>query len=225
MEDKDILFHKWPYYLVGKHSKEFEKQIIGFFRIKNGSILLSEFLDHEYYNEYKYKLLDNYSVHYPVANSTYFGIKKRIETNDSWYFEENEKLTRACFGLTFDELSHLTEFYAKKFGIYNSYTQYPRVTRSMKNDNFCDFTGLWIPPKFPYITFNESGYHYSHVSLFGFYRHIGVLLSMGMHTPLARLFKGDAIIEDIITKVIGLDYYSPYEIKMTKEIFYRNLLS
>ena len=62
-----------------------------FFRIKDGCVLLSKFIDHEFYNEKKYKSLNKYAVHLPVANSCYFGIQKRIKTKDSWYFTENEE--------------------------------------------------------------------------------------------------------------------------------------
>lgn len=223
-KDKDSFFDGWPYYLVGKHSKDCKKHINGFFRIKNGCILLSEFVDHEFYNKKKYKSLSKYAVHLPVANSCYFGIQKRIETKNSWYFEENEELTRACFGLTFNELSYLTKFYAEKFGTYNDYVQFPRITRSMKNDNFCDITGIWIPPKFPYIAFSDSGYDFSHVSLFGFYRHIGALLSIGQHTPLAQLFKKDTSVEEIVSKVICINDYFPFERKVIREIVYGHLL-
>lgn len=41
-----------------------------------------------------------------------------------------QELTRACFGLTFGELSYLIEFYAEKIGTYNDYVQFPRITRS-----------------------------------------------------------------------------------------------
>jgi hypothetical protein len=77
--------------LAGKHSKDCKKYINGFFRIKDGCVLLSKFIDHEFYNEKKYKSLNKYAVHLPVANSCYFGIQKRIKTKDSWYFTENEE--------------------------------------------------------------------------------------------------------------------------------------
>lgn len=222
-KDKDNIFERWPHFLVGKHSKDCNKYINGFFRIKDGCILLSEFIDHEFYNDKKYKSLNKYVVHLPVANSCYFGVQKRIETNNSWCFEENEELTRACFGLTFDELSYLTKFYAENFGIYNDYIQFPRLTRSMKNDNFCDITEIWIPPKFPYIAFGDSGYDFSHVSLFGFYRHIGALLSI-RYTPLAQIFKNDTSLEEIIRKVVRINDYFSFERKVTREIVYGNSL-
>ena len=90
-KDKDNTFEGWPHYLAGKHSKDCKKYINGFFRIKDGCVLLSKFIDHEFYNEKKYKSLNKYAVHLPVANSCYFGIQKRIKTKDSWYFTENEE--------------------------------------------------------------------------------------------------------------------------------------
>lgn len=50
-KDKDNTFEGWPHYLAGKHSKDCKKYINGFFRIKDGCVLLSKFIDHEFYNE------------------------------------------------------------------------------------------------------------------------------------------------------------------------------
>lgn len=85
-------------------------------------------------------------------------------------------------------------------------------------------TGIWIPPKFPYIAFNDSGYDFSHVSLFGFYRHIGALLSI-RHTPLTLIFKQDPNIEEIVRRVISINDYFPFERKVTREIVYGNSLN
>ena len=214
------LVNSWPYYLVGKHSKDCKKHVHGFFRIKNGCVLLSKFIDQEFYSDIKYKSLKKYIIRFPVANSCYFGIEKIIESNNSWDFKENEDFTRACFGLTYNELSSLTKFYAEKLGAYNDYMQFPKITRSMKNDNFCDITGVWIPPTFPYIAFSNSGYDFSHVSLFGFYRHIGALLSTGWHSSVAQVFKKDNIMEEIVNKDMCIYDYFPFETKVTREIVY-----
>ena len=223
IKDRDsVFFNGWPYYLVGKHSGDCKQFINGFFRIKDGCILLSNFIDHDFYSKDKYKLLSNYAIRLPVANNCYFGIQKRIATKTSWWFEENKELTRACFGMTYNELIYLAKFYAEKLGIYNGYVQYPRITRSMNNNNFCDTTGIWIPPKFPYVTFCNSGYDFSHISLYGFYRHIGALLSIGQHTYLAQMFTKDSSVEEIAGMVKRINDYFPLEKKVTREIIYRD---
>ncbi|GIO86149.1 hypothetical protein J25TS5_30810 [Paenibacillus faecis] len=217
-DNEKISFHSWPYYLGGTHSTNQEKLIKGLFRIKNGCILLTGFVDHEFYNNSTYKQLKDYVISLPTVNTSYFGIEKRIETEHAWYFEENIELSRACFGLAYSELEYLVEVYAKRLGTYNSYFQYPRITRSLKNDNFCDITGLWIPAGFPYIAFNESGYDFGHISLFGFYRHVNAMLSIGTNTIFSQIFEDDANrIREIINQIAQIDNYFPFEIMVTRE--------
>lgn len=222
-DNERVHFRGWPYYLDGKHSSKCQKQIRGFFRIKSGCVLLTQFLDQDYYSDKYYKKLSNYVVRLPVPNSCAFGVEERVETQSSWTFKENEDLTRACFGLTYDELDHIVKVYAELLGLSNSYFRYPKVTRSIKSENFCDITGLWISEGFPYIAFNDSQYAYSHVSLYGFYRHMGALLSMGSHTNGTKIFKQDELTEDIILKIRNIDDYFPIEIRVTKEIIYPDL--
>lgn len=86
------------------------------------------------------------------------------------------------------KLEYFVKVYAERLGTYTSYSQYPHITRSMKKDNFCDITGLWISAGFPYIAFNDNGYTFAHISLFGFYRHVGAMLSMGTSTLVSQIF-------------------------------------
>ncbi|NJJ40245.1 hypothetical protein [Paenibacillus apii] len=178
---------------------------------------MTDFLDHELYDTKRFKRLNNYIVSLPVANSCDFGIVRRIHSEHSSYFEENESMSRACFGLTYDELEQVVGIYAQRLGIFNDYIQYPRVTRSMKNDNFCDITGLWIPPKFPYITFNGGGYTYSHVSLYGFYRHVDIMLSMGSNTLASEIFTHEVPDIEVLNQLHLIEDYFPMGIKVTKE--------
>lgn len=216
-ESDEVSFHSWPYYLQGKHTANCEKYIKGLFRVKNGCILLTGFVDHEFYNNKIYKHLENYIMRLPSVNNTYFGIEKRIETGNSWRFEENEELSRACFGLSYFELSYLVQMYAERLGIKNSFSQYPRITRSLKNDHYCEITGAWIPTGFPYITFNGNGYTFSHVSLFGFYRHVSALLSMGTNIFAAKESQQEQLSNEILNRVIEIDDYFPFEIIVTRE--------
>lgn len=111
----------------------------------------------------------------------------------------------------------VVKIYAHRLGIFNDYIQYPRITRSMKNDNFCDITGLWIPPKFPYITFNGSGDTYSHVSLYGFYRHVDIMISIGRNSLASKFFTHEVPDSEAMNKLHLIeDYFSP-GIKVTRE--------
>ncbi len=212
---KQILLESWPYYLAGKHTKNLGKYIKGLFRIKFGCILISAFLDHEIYYDKNFKQLpDDYFIKMTVVNDCYFGVVVR-EENESI---ENEELTRQCFGLTYSQLSYFLEKYAEKLGVKNQYLQYPRITRSINRDNFCDITGLWIPPSFPYIAFND-GYDFSHVSLFGFYRFIGALLSTYSNV-IQQLFEQEPLCAEIIRHIKNINNYFPFEQKVTREHVY-----
>jgi hypothetical protein len=92
-----------------------------------------------------------------------------------------------------------------------------RITRSLKNDNFCDITGLWIPAGFPYIAFNDSGYDFAHVSLFGFYRYVGAMLSRGTKAIASQLFANETFSNAIINRINQIEDYFPFEIIVTRE--------
>ncbi|WP_088832095.1 hypothetical protein [Paenibacillus tyrfis] len=220
--DKDkVLFQSWPYYLEGKHSTKCDRLMRGLFRVKNGCILVSRFVDHEDHNDVSYKQLSNYIMRLPRVNSSFFGIEKRVEDERSWYFEEDENLSRACFGLSYSELDHFVKLYAEKLGTYNEYVQYPRITRSLKKDNFCNLTGLWIPAGFPYVNMNASGYDFEHVSLFGFYRYVSAFVTMGNRT-ISRLLGNDVLTAEIIDRINYIDSHFYGEVPVTKEHIYPN---
>lgn len=127
----------------------------------------------EFYNDYNFKQLSNYFIKLPYPGDCYYGILKANIPGCSDAFNENEELTRECFGPTYDELKQFTDAYAKIVGVYGPYLHFPKITRSIKSDNFCDITGAWIPAGYSYVAFSESGYAFSHVSLYGF---IGMLV-------------------------------------------------
>jgi len=74
---------------------------------------------------------------------------------------------------------------------------------------------LWIPPKFPYITFNKE-YDFSHVSLYGFYRFIGAMLSTGFNI-IQRLLEDKSFCTEIIKQIKKVNDYFPFDIKATRE--------
>lgn len=212
----------WPFYLKGKNSKQIENDIQGFIRIKSGCLLWSMFLDKDFYASKSFKLLDKYVIKLPVSANIYYSVDERIEFGSSWEFEENEALTRECFGLTYDELMKLLSIYAEYFGVKNSYCSYPRLTRSTINHNFCDLTGVWIPPQFPYITFNsDSNYKFSHVSLFGFYKMINLLINTSNNQHVNDFVNRIKDVE-IYNKLKDIDDYFPFEIILMRQHIYQH---
>lgn len=218
-ENDEIHLQKKPYYFSGRHSTEefVAKQVRGFFRLEHGRILLDDFIDTQYTGEEKYKKLDVF-IQYPVGADIYYevGIRGNHERGIQ------EELTRIIFGLTCVELQKVIQVYAKIFGIYNDYIQYPRLTRYQRDDSYCDICNMWIPKSFPYIIFNQSGYDFSHVSLWGFYRHLQLLLNNNYNSPMATVFLNNGIenvMLDRILSIKGLGFLPiPMVTKITKEI-------
>ena len=190
-----------PYYMNGKHSTDegVTDKILGFHRIVDGRIVLDNYVDNRWSADMMYKQL-NAVIRYPSAE-TYYGVLVN--------HEEDKDLTSVVFGLTYDELSQLTECYAKALGAYSAYRQYPRVTRSVRSANRCDITNAWIPAKFPYITFAESDCDFSHISLWGFYRYIQLLMNRSIQSPfgqlLVKLGADPALLEKVLK--IGCNVY------------------
>jgi len=182
----DTNINMQPYYLKGKHSfgNKASNEIVGFYRVIKGRIVLDEFIDnHWQYNDKIIKQIDKAGLILPKAARIYYTI---------WVnHEDDDDLARAVFGLTCDELHQLLKIFKKKTGnhYFDRYS-YPRMTRS-NSINFCDITDMLIPEHFPYIAFNDSGYVYSHVSLFGFYQ----LLHQYAHLFLS------CNLEDLLEKV------------------------
>ena len=188
-----------PYYMHGKHSfdKTIAKEINSFYRIENGCIVLDDYVDTKY-GERSYKKV-KIGIRFPAVD-TYYGVMSDCQ--------EDEMLTRAVFGLTYREIQQLLEAYAKVFGVYNIYMQYPRLTRS-KGANYCELTGVLIPEKFPYITFDENAYDFSHVSLWGFYRHLQLLTRKEIDSPVSKMLLQQGVDEELLNRIfdVGLSYF------------------
>jgi len=208
---RDVRLHMNPYYMHGKHStdKKFAAQIKGFFRIINGYIAIDRFIDNQY-RDMKYKKIDAH-IRFPLAAETYFGVLANRE--------EDEMLTRAIFGSTYSELSSVIKGYAKILGTYNMYTQYPRITRSVRSMNYCDITDILIPEQFPYVTFNDSGYDFSHVSLWGFYRYFQLLINNSKTSQIGKAFLEADVSETVLEAMLRISDYPYYLSKVTKTIF------
>lgn len=184
--------------LHGKLStdKQISASIKEFFRIMNGCIVIDNYIDN-HWTDAEYKLVDKI-IRLPVGAQTYYGVVEHSS------FKEDKELTRSAFGLSFHEIQDVLTGYAKIFGIYNDYMQYPRLTRSVSSDNYCDLTDLWIPKQFPYIAFEESSYLYSHVSLWGFYNHLSLLMFRGKKSAVYQAFLDIGVAESTMNGLLHL---------------------
>lgn len=203
--NKTLFMH--PYTMRGLHSTDtkISRRIENFYRLADGCVILDEFLDSHFRKEHLYKRVEA-GIRFPCPD-TYFGIMVQGR--------EQEELTRAVFGLTHRELSELVDAYAKILGMYNDFMQLPRLTRSMKNVNYCDLTGACIPSKFPYIAFSTDG---SHVSLWGFYQHIRLLTMQSMNRPVSRALQEAGISEALLQHLFSLGGEICYQKKVTHDI-------
>ena len=201
----------YPYYMQGKHSddKKIADNIYGFYRLADGCIVLDNYVDNKYQKDYLYKRLDT-AIRFPCPD-TYYAVFNSCEEDDT--------LSREVFGLCYGELKALLEVYAKILGTYNDYAQFPRLTRSVRSTNFCDMTDIFIPEQFPYIAFDNSGYEFSHVSLWGFYRHIQLLTQCRMNSAISRLFLKEGLSEEILKRLFNIGHSIFSQEKVTKRLF------
>ena len=203
-----------PYYMCGKHStdKIVAEEVEGFYRLVDGCIVLDEYVDDKYRNDRRYKKI-NVGIRLATPGSCYYGALKS-------YDNEDEVLTRKIFGLTYDELTELLDAYAKMMGTYHDFCTYPKLTRSIKNTNFCDMTELWIPETFPYVAFSDSGYDFSHVSLFGFYRHIQLLTGYKIKSVISQALIKSGLNEEILKNVFDIGRGFFHQTKVTRDILW-----
>ena len=202
-----------PCYMRGKHSKDkiVTQEVKGFYRIVDSCIVLDKFVDDCYYSDGLYKKIVC-GVRLASPASCDYGVFVNRE--------EDEELTRKVFGLTYYELTELLEAYAKMIGTNHDYFTYPKLTRSIQNTNFCDITGCWIPETFPYVAFNESMYDFSHVSLFGFYRHIQLLTGYKLNSLISQALIKEGLNEEILKKVFDIGKGILNRTKVTREIIW-----
>lgn len=200
-----------PFYMVGKHStdKNIAKKIKQFYRIADGCILLDDYLDHSFSHEHMYKKVKA-GIRFPMPD-TYYGVMDN--------YQEDKVLTRGVFGLTYEELTSIMEAYGKVMGTYGEYISYPKLTRSVRSANYCDMTDIWIPERFPYVAFSESGYRFSHVSLWGFYQHVQLLTGCQMTSVISRLLLKAGVDEETLKKLFELGQNIFYQTKVTKEVW------
>lgn len=207
--DQDrFLFSSSPYYLKGKSPRQIKDTIRGYFRIKNGQILQEkEYIDeyNSFNNNMKCKEIPAF-LHFPspqdMTYCVYYDQQKNLE----------DILTEKIFGLSYRDLAELLQQFNDIFRIAQKdyFSRYPKITRSIKKDNECELSNLWIPSEFPYIAFGESSYLYSHVSLYGFYNHIKFITGGNRESPIAKKLIENGLNPEILKKVLAIrdDYIS-----------------
>lgn len=131
---------------------------------------------------------------FPTGTKNYFGV-----------FDENRSLnteaTVSAFGFTFEELTKVLEAYSDVFGL-NKYIA-GRITFSGTRDNYCDLTGNTIPSNFPYIKFSEP---WSHISLFGFYSHLSLLLKNDDKSVIYQVMIKSGCTEELLNRLIEIPF-------------------
>lgn len=207
LDNHRVHFRSSPYYLKDKKPNEVTNLIRGYFRIENGAVIIDkEFMDkkHPFDENAKCKLLKA-GVIFPRPNDMSFRIR-------SSYDNLEDELTRKVFILTYNELNELLYHFNQVFAIsnINIYNKYPSITRSMKNDNYCDLNDLWIPAEYPYIAFDESSYYYSHVSIYSFYEIIKFLTKYSLKSRLAKTMIENGLNIEILERLFKHNYYIDY---------------
>ena len=199
MNDEDNYYKSLkanPYTMHGLHStnKAIHDKIRNFYRISDGCIYLDNYVDSSFYKDRRYKLIKGGLA---LASST---VDYSVRVNH----EDDIPLTQAVFGLTVRELSKIVKASQNVLGFTAGFYWYPKLTRSVKTDNYCDLTGAWIPAKFPYIAFAKSGDDFSHVSLWGFYRLIQLLTYGCLNSDVSRKYLEAGIDESLLSRVLSL---------------------
>jgi hypothetical protein len=149
-----------------------------FIRLERGTLGRSKFLN----DSGLYRIIDDRWMVFPTGSQSYFGVISRQDRS------EDEALTRAIFGATFEELVDAAAAWGRVMGRHELLL--PRVTFSKSRANRCDLTGCLIPKEFPYIAFGGAQYDWGHVSLFGFYRLVSVTCAASDSSPV-----GNALVE------------------------------
>ena len=221
--DKDrISLNSSPYYLQEKKSSEAKKYIRGYFKIQNGEIVIdNKFIDEKnsFNDDAKCKIISA-NVHFPTPNDMSFAIYCNK------YPELDDEITRKVFGLTYKETKELLIHFNDIFQISKTnsfYNKYPSITRSISSDNFCDISDLWIPKGYPYISFNESDYIYSHVSLYSFYNTIKFITNYSLESPISKKLLELGLNKNILENLFKFDNDIFSNIKITKSYYYKLL--
>lgn len=212
-----FLFNSSPYYLKNQKPNDIKDSIRGYFRIENGTILYDkEFINEKnsFNKQLKCKIIPAHP-RFPAPNDMSFGIFSQK------YNHLEEEISRHIFGLSYNELKELLYHYNEVFQIapISIYSRYPSITRSIKNNNYCDINDLWIPAGFPYIAFCESDYYYSHVSFSGFYQNVQFITSNDINSQLSKLLISNGLNPEILKKLFKIDNMSYSSIPINSYLY------
>ena len=137
--------------------------------------------------------------------SKLFASFPRGTDNHYGVFGENRNLNRestiSAFGFTFEELTKLLKAYSEVLGM-NRYREV-RITFSGTRNNDCELTGNTIPKNFPYITFSEP---WSHISLFGFYSHLSLLMKNGKKSVIYEVMIKSGCPDELLKRLMTRPY-------------------
>jgi hypothetical protein len=153
-----------------------------------------------------FKLIDDRYLNLPRGASSYFGVTTRGGG------EQDDDATRQVFGATMGEFTAAARAVAAVVGRdFPEMLQLPRLTFSKTRSNSCDVTGCLIPKDFPYLAFDEAQYHWSHVSLFGFYRLLSFMCPNEQGSPVARALLGAGLPAELLARLRehGMSYSIP----------------
>jgi hypothetical protein len=140
-------------------------------RVLGGHLFCIENFGHRNSISLEVKVLADYRVILPDRGaSKLYGVVK----NQKNLGIEND-LTRSIFGLTQEELDNFLLNFSTLFQSFSKFNHKPCTTSSNRCNNVCDLSRRWIPVGFPYISYNDNNYYYSHLSLAGFYAFVSLL--------------------------------------------------
>ena len=80
---------------------------------------------------------------------------------------------------------------------------------------------MWIPAGFPYIAFSESGYYYSHISLYGFYQQVKFITLNYIESSVSKKLIEDGLNPKVLENLFKIekDYRSiPIDYNLQREL-------
>lgn len=154
------------------------------------------------------KVLHNYIVRLPDGGANrIFGVVDR-DSN-----QEHIELTHSIFGLSQRECDTFLHHFGRCLGNVDTYRGFPRTTASNTRDNWCDLSHRWIPERFPYITFAESDYFGSHVSLGGFYQLASFLCGSGRSSKIGGMLVDSGVEQQLLDRICRMPFMGYGEIR------------
>ena len=203
LDKNRFVLESYPYYLKEQKPMDAKEHIRGYFRLENGMISVDKkFIDEKggFREKVKCKKIPA-ALQLPSAYNNPYGI----------YYEKSkeieEELTKKIFGISYNDLSQLIYHFNNCFKMITQtyYNRYPSITRAIKKDNYCDITEIWIPVGFPYIAFSESGYYYSHISLYGFCQQVKFMTLNYIESSVSKKLIEDGLDSKVLENLFEIE--------------------